>query len=105
MKKVLIKKVAIETTKVFEWVIFTNEKYLQNMVKVDLKVQFKMSINEKGLKTQMHNAQVSNLKTMSMFAQNEFGLGQSGEKKRRASPKHAKMREENKTLGVPFLRS
>ena len=28
-KKSLIKKVAIETTKVFEWVIFTNEKYLQ----------------------------------------------------------------------------
>ena len=27
-EKVLIKEVAIETTKAFEWVIFTNEKYL-----------------------------------------------------------------------------
>jgi hypothetical protein len=26
----LVKKVAIETTKVFEWVIFANEKYVQN---------------------------------------------------------------------------
>ena len=42
--KNLIKKVAIETTKAFEWVIFTNEKYVQNLVKVDLKIQFKISI-------------------------------------------------------------
>ena len=29
-EKVLIMRVAIETTKRFEWVIFTNEKYIQN---------------------------------------------------------------------------
>ena len=41
-EKVLIKRVAIETTKkVFEWVVFTNEKYLQNMVKVDFKFNSK----------------------------------------------------------------
>ena len=28
-EKVLIKRGVVETTKAFEWVIFTNEKYLQ----------------------------------------------------------------------------
>jgi len=55
-EKVLIKKVAIETTKVFEWVIFTNEKYLQNMVKVDLKIQFKISIMKRKFENQKHKA-------------------------------------------------
>ena len=53
-KKVLIKEVAIETTKVFEWVIFTNEKYVQNMVKVDLKIQFKISIMKRKFENQKH---------------------------------------------------
>ena len=52
----LIKEVAIETTKVFEWVIFTNEKYLQNMVKVDLKIQFKISVMKRKFENQKHNA-------------------------------------------------
>ena len=55
-EKILIKKVAIETTKVFEWVIFTNEKYLQNMVKVDLKVQFKISVMKRKFENQKHKA-------------------------------------------------
>ena len=55
-EKVLIKKVAIETTKVFEWVIFTNEKYLQNMVKVDLKIQFKISVMKRKFENQKHKA-------------------------------------------------
>ena len=52
----LIKEVAIETTKVFEWVIFTNEKYLQNMVKVDLKIQFKISVMKRKFENQKHNS-------------------------------------------------
>ena len=55
-EKVLIKKVAIETTKVFEWVIFTNEKYLQNMVKVDLRIQFKISVMKRKFENQKHKA-------------------------------------------------
>ena len=55
-ERLLIKKVAIETTKVFEWVIFTNEKYLQNMVKVDLKIQFKMSVMKRKFENQKHKA-------------------------------------------------
>ena len=56
MKKFLIKKVAIETTKVFEWAIFTNEKYLQNMVKVELKIQFKISVMKRKFENQKHKA-------------------------------------------------
>jgi hypothetical protein len=48
--------VAIETTKAFEWVIFTNEKYLQNMVKVDLNIQFKISVMKRKFENQKHNA-------------------------------------------------
>ena len=55
-EKNLSKRVAIETTKVFEWVIFTNEKYLQNMVKVDLKVQFKISVMKRMFENQKHKA-------------------------------------------------
>jgi hypothetical protein len=55
-EKSLVKKVAIETTKVFEWVIFTNEKYLQNMVKVDLEVQFKISVMKRKFENQKHKA-------------------------------------------------
>ena len=55
-EKVLIKRVAIETTKVFEWVIFTNEKYVQNMVKVDLKIQFKISVMKRKFENQKHKA-------------------------------------------------
>ena len=40
---------------IFEWVVFTNEKYLQNMVKVDLKVQFKISVMKK-FENQKHKA-------------------------------------------------
>ena len=55
--KSLIKKVAIETTReIFEWVIFTNEKCLQNMVKVDLKVQFKISVMKRKFENQKHKA-------------------------------------------------
>ena len=56
MEKFWLRKVAIETTKVFGWVVFTNEKYLQNMVKVDLKIQFKISVMNRSLKNQKHNA-------------------------------------------------
>ena len=42
--------------KTFEWVIFTNEKYLQNMVKVDLEVQFKISVMKREFENQKHNA-------------------------------------------------
>ena len=52
----LIKKVAIGTTKAFEWVIFTNEKYLQNMVKVDLEIQFKTSVMKRKFENQKHKA-------------------------------------------------
>jgi hypothetical protein len=52
----LIKKVAIETTKLFEWVIFTNERYIQNMVKVDLEVQFKISIMKREFENQKPKA-------------------------------------------------
>ena len=55
-ERFLIKKVAIETTKVFEWVIFTNEKYVQNMVKVDLEVQFKISVMKRKFENQKHKA-------------------------------------------------
>ena len=50
------KKLAIETTKVFEWVVFTNEKYLQNMAKVDLKIQFKISVMKRKFESQKHKA-------------------------------------------------
>ena len=57
MKRFLIKKVAIETTKrTFEWVIFTNEKYVQNMGKVDLEVQFKISVMKRKFEDQKHKA-------------------------------------------------
>ena len=56
-EKVLIKRVAIETTKkVFEWVVFTNGKYSQSMVKVDLKIQFKISVMKRKFENQKHKA-------------------------------------------------
>ena len=42
--------------KTIEWVVFTNEKYLQNMVKVDLKVQFKSSVIKRKCENQKHKA-------------------------------------------------
>ena len=42
--------------KTFEWVIFTNERYVQNMVKVDLKVQFKISVMKRKFENQKHKA-------------------------------------------------
>jgi hypothetical protein len=46
----------LKPKKVFEWVIFTIEKYLQNMVKVDLKVQFKISVMKRKFENQKHKA-------------------------------------------------
>ena len=46
----------IGTTKIIEWVVFTNEKYLQNMVKVDLEVQFKISVMKRKIENQKHKA-------------------------------------------------
>ena len=55
-EKVLIKKVAIETTKdismsgIYQWKVFTK------MVKVDLKIQFKISIMKRKFENQKHKA-------------------------------------------------
>ena len=46
----------MEPQNTFKWVIFTNEKYVQNMVKVDLRVQFKMSIMKGKFENQKHKA-------------------------------------------------
>ena len=54
--KNLIKKWPLKPQKVFGWVIFTNEKYVQNMVKVDLEVQFKISVMKGSFENQKHNA-------------------------------------------------
>ena len=50
------KKWPLKPQKTFEWVIFTNEKYLQNMVKVDLKIQFKISVMKRKFENQKHKA-------------------------------------------------
>ena len=55
-EKFFIKKVAFETTKVFEGVIFTNEKYVQDMVKADLEVQFKIIVMKRKFENQNHKA-------------------------------------------------
>ena len=52
------------------------------MVKVDLEVQFKISVMKRNFENRKHKAQVSNVENKyQMFAQ-KFGLGQSGEKKK-----------------------
>ena len=48
--KFWLRKWPLKPQKAFEWVIFTNEKYLQNMVKVDLKVQFKITVMKRSWK-------------------------------------------------------
>ena len=55
-EKVWLRKWPLKPQKTFEWVIFTNEKYLQNMVKVDLKIQFKMSVMKRKFENQKHKA-------------------------------------------------
>ena len=55
-KKVWLRRWPLKPQKVFEWVIFTNEKYLQDMVKVDLEVQFKISVMKRKFENQKHKA-------------------------------------------------
>ena len=71
--------------------MFTNEKYVQNMVKVDLKVQFKISVMKRKFENQKHKAQVSNVENKcQMFAQ-RFWLGlEWREEEEWLSPKHTR---------------
>ena len=55
-KKIWLREWPLKPQKVFEWVIFTNEKYVQNMVKVDLEVQFKISVMKRKFENQKHRA-------------------------------------------------
>ena len=46
------------------------------MVKVDLEIQFKISVMKRKFENQKHKAQVSNVENNSqMFAEKGFGLG------------------------------
>ena len=56
-EKVLMKIVAIESTKRYlnEWYLPMKSMY-QNMVKVDLEVQFKISVMKRKFENQKHNA-------------------------------------------------
>ena len=55
-EKFWLRKWPLKPQKAFEWVIFTNEKYVQNMVKVDLKVQFKISVMKRKFENEKHEA-------------------------------------------------
>ena len=55
-EKVLIRKWPLKPQKTFEWDIFTNEKYVQNMVKVDLEIQFKISVMKRKFENEKHRA-------------------------------------------------
>ena len=75
----LIKKVAIETTKRHLNGLYLPIRSIYKMVKIDLRIQFKISVMKRKFENQKHKAQVSNVENKSYVCTKGFGLGQGGE--------------------------